>query len=292
MLLPRICKLIGRILLFPVSFVCFCVQFGHFVIPFLDFHKQAGEAGIFLSRTYDFSDEASVTLLVAVLVLIAFSKRKNETALTTTARLHAFYWAAVITWLSTGLYFIIINFFELIDAPSRWLDFFFQISNLFVAYNVFIPIIIFFPIFGYFRRRALKGLPLKQLYLLPYPYLNLAGKYATIIFMGIGMVTGLFFASNNNYHVLLTFFPLAIALWLCSKEPNETPELFKLRLQAAQLSLFIHYIAFVLVYWLVYGWDYADALGSSVVASQLIFLVVFYWMRYKATNGVPQTDTV
>lgn len=268
----------------PAFILCVNVQFGHYVIPFLDFSGLARSASIPVTQRYDYSDEAVVSLLVTALIFVAFGKRKNESTFIAKARQYAFYWSAAITWASTAVYFIAINFFELIDAPSRSLDFFFQVSNLFVVYNVLIPVIIFFPLFRYFRRKMQSEEQLKQFYLLPYSFLGIVGKCGTLLFMLLGIITGLFFTSNNNYADWMMLFPLAIALWVCAKEPHETKELFDTRLQAVQLSLFVQYILFILVYWLANGWNYADSFGFVVVSGQLIFLAIFYWMRYSTAD--------
>ncbi|TFF40179.1 hypothetical protein [Mucilaginibacter psychrotolerans] len=287
MLLPRICKIIGRILWFPALVLAAMVQLRHYVIPFLDFHKPAGRVSIFVDRGYDYSDEVTTTLFVLTLVFLAFGKRKDENALISKIRQYAFYWAASITWATTAMYFILMNFFDFI-APSRLFDLFVILGNLFIVYNFLVPIIVFFPVFWYLRSTIKHGDQLKPVYLVRSPAINILGKCATLLFMLVGIITGLFFTSNNSYPVIFTLFPLVIALWVCAKEPHEDKALFATRLNAVQLSIFVHYLLFILVYWVVYGWDYADVLGCSVVSSQLIFLVVFFWMRYKAPKMVTE----
>jgi hypothetical protein len=287
MLLPRICKIIGRILWFPAVVLAGMVHFNHYVIPFLDFRDPPGRVTVFIDRRYDYSDEVTITLLIIALVFLAFGKRKDESLLTKNLRQRALYWSVSISWASTALYFVLRNFFNFLGTSSL-ADFFVMIVDMLVSFNVLIPLVIFFPIFWYLRRTVQSAAELKQLYLLPYPLVNRIGKYATLLLMLFGILVELFLSTEVSYAAIMMFFPLALVAWICTKEFNEDSALYHKRLEAMQLSIFIQHTLFLITYWLIYGWDYADALACSVVSCQLIFLMVFYWMRYKAPKKAAQ----
>jgi hypothetical protein len=286
MLLPRIFRTFGWILLLPASVLCFKVQFGHYVIPFLNFSRHPGHVSIFesLNRRYDYSDEVTTTLLLAALVFIAFGKLKNENTFTEKIRMRAFYWSAVITWAFTALYLPITVLPKIFGIESRWLDFVYQLGALFISYNSLVPIVISIPLFWYLRRKIKLQDQLKQFYLLPHVPFNLIGKCCTLLFLLFGIVSELFPAGYNLHSEWIVLSPIVLALWTCSKEREESEALFEIRLKALQISFLVHYVLFVVIYWLVYGWDYFDALFCSIITMQLIFLVVFYWMKDKASK--------
>jgi hypothetical protein len=289
MLLPRIFRILGWILLLPALILCFRVQFEHYVIPFLNFSKHPGQVSIFegISRRYDYSDEVTTTLFVTVLLFIAFGKLKNENALTGKIRMQAFYWSAVITWAATALY-LAIGSLPFVAPKSRWLDFVAQAGAYAVLNNFLIPIVFFIPLFGFLRRRVKQGHPLKQRYLLRYMPFNPIGKGSTLLFLLLGIVSELFSTEYNIYSDIFLLLPAALVFWTCSKERMENEVLFGIRLNALQISFFLHYVLFVVTYWLVYGWDYFDALFCSIITMQLIFLIVFYWMKYKLSKQTEQ----
>jgi hypothetical protein len=278
------------VLLLPAVVLCFRVQFGHYVIPFLNFSKEPGKRSIFewVNRRYDYSDEVTTTLLLAVLVFIAFGKQKNEKALTGKIRMHAFYWSAVITWASTALYLAIASLPIVAGTKSRLLDFVSQIGAYAVLNNFLIPVVLFIPVFWLLKRRVKRGRQLKQHYLLPYMPFNLIGKGSTLLFMLFAIVSELLSTKYNIYSDISLLFPTALVFWTCSKERAENQTFFEIRLKALQISFLAHYILFILMYWLVYGLDYFDALFCSIITMQLIFLIVFYWMKNKASKLAEQ----
>jgi hypothetical protein len=293
MLLPRIFRIIGWILLLPALVLCFKVQFGHYVIPFLNFSRHPGQVSIFewINRRYDYSDEVTTTLFMAALVFIAFGKLKNENDLTGKIRMRAFYWSAVITWASTALYLPITILPKIFGIESRWLDFVYQLGGLITIYNFLVPIVISIPLFWYLKRKIKHQNQLKQFYLLSHMPFNLIGKYCTLLFLLLGIVSELFSTEFNLHSDWIVLSPIFLALWTCSKERVENEVLFDTRLKALQISFLAHYILFIVTYWLVYGWDYFDALFCSIITMQLIFLVVFYGMKYKAVKQNQMLET-
>ncbi|MBD1363560.1 hypothetical protein IDJ77_07040 [Mucilaginibacter sp. ZT4R22] len=232
----------------------------------------------------NFTDEVSTTILIAALLFIAFGKLKNESPLTGKIRMLAFYGSAIITWASTVLYLALAVLPIATDTKSRLLDFVSQAGAYFTLNNFLIPIALFIPVFWYFKRKIKQEHQLKQLYLLPYMPFNMIGKWGTLLFMLFFTVSEMFSTKYNIYSDISMLFPAALALWTCSRERVENEVLFEIRLRALQISFLAHYVLFVVLYWLVYGWDYFDALFCSIISMQLIFLVVFYWMKYKTSK--------
>jgi hypothetical protein len=286
MLLPRIFRIIGWILLLPALVLCFKVQFGHYVIPFLNFSRHPGQVSIFewINRRYDYSDEVTTTLFMAALVFIAFGKLKNENDLTGKIRMRAFYWSAVITWASTALYLPITVLPKIFGIESRWLDFVYQLGGLITIYNFLVPIVISIPLFWYLKRKIKHQNQLKQFYLLPHMPFNLIGKCCTLLFLLFGIVSELFPTEYNLHSDWIVLSPIASPFGRAQKNGKKVKRFLRSRLKALQISFLVHYILFIVIYWLVYGWDYFDALFCSIITMQLIFLVVFYWMKYKASK--------
>lgn len=284
MLLPRIFRLIGWVLLLPLAVLCAEVQFGHYVIPFLDFNTHPKPVGLFevLGMRYDYSDEATTTALIIVLLFIAFGRIKNETELTGKIRLQALYWSATITWAITALYLPTDILPKMFGIESRVLEVVFQLASAFVINSFLVPVVLFIPIFGYLKRKIKHEDQLKRVYLLPYMPFNLIGKCATMLYLFFGIVVLLFETGYSLQSDIMMLFPIALALWTCSKERTENAAIYETRLRALQISVMIHYVLVVIAYWLVYGGDFLVVLQWSISSLALIFLMVFYWMRYKA----------
>ncbi len=279
-------------LLLPALVLSAKVQFGHYVIPFLNYNGRTEHVREFANGMNNFTDEVSTTFLIIALLFVAFGKLKRENQLIGKIRMHAFYWSAVITWAATALYLAIASLPIVAGNKSRLLDFVSQIGAYAVLNNFLIPIVLFMPVFWFLKRKIKQEQQLRRLYLLPYMPFNLIGKGGTLLFMLFLIVSELFSTKYNIYSGISMLFPAVLALWTCSKERLEDEVFFEIRLKALQISFLAHYILFVVTYWLVYGWDYFDALFCSIISMQLIFLVIFYWMKNKASKPTEQISQI
>ena len=103
-LLPNRFKLIGWLIAIPCFILMFFVLHGDFAFEFLNFSRGNTDSvqilfdspTLFSIRTNNFTDELGGILLITGLLLIAFSKEKDEDERIATLRLESLLWAVLI----------------------------------------------------------------------------------------------------------------------------------------------------------------------------------------------------
>jgi uncharacterized sodium:solute symporter family permease YidK len=94
----------------------------------------------------------------------------------------------------------------------------------------------------------------------------------------------------------ISLFPLSLLIWLWSKKQNEDDFVRSVRLKAMQIAVYICYGLFMVLTWLVYGFDYLGVLYLGFLALLIIFFIVFYSQlqlqkRRKHFDGLQVSDT-
>ena len=146
---------------------------------------------------------------------------------------------------------------------------------------------IFLGRFYYLLSREKNGKSNATNYLLPNQRFNIAGKILTVLFVLLVFIVAEF--NIKTFDTLLFLILPCLLLWIGSKEKNENDQVNEIRLKAMQLSVYISYSLYFIATWLTYGWDYLMAQIVSLVAVQVIFLVIFYYLRYRASKEKLQT---
>jgi hypothetical protein len=140
----------------------------------------------------------------------------------------------------------------------------------------------------------------KELYLLSYKSYYITAKIIGTLF-GVLNLLWLEFAEIGDLLLrmpkgTLIFIALCFLIWLWSKEKNEDDFVRSIRLKAMQIAVYICYGLFMVLTWLVYGFDYLGVLYLGFLALLIIFFIVFYSRlqlekRRKHFDGLQVSDT-
>jgi len=98
LLLPHRYKLIGLLIFIPFLILGIAVYFYDFGFAFLQFQVNI-DYGIFDNNRQDLTDELALTGLIAGLLLIAFSREKQEDEFISRVRLESLQWAVFINYI-------------------------------------------------------------------------------------------------------------------------------------------------------------------------------------------------
>ncbi len=278
LLLPRYFKVIGIVLAIPGFILGGLFQISHYVIPFLNYNG-GGRHGIFTATGQNnFTDELATTLLIAGLAFIGFSKFKNENYQNGALRLKALYWAVLVN--SFLIMLLLIIFLSGLFRSPIFPGYDTAISDAVINNNLLFLLVIFIARLYYLCAKENQQ---ATIYYLPYMPFNLAGKVLTCGFV-IGVLI-LVTLTPGNIKVpdsaLYLIFPFTL-MWIASKEKKENETMESIRLKAMQISVYIVYGLLLLLTWLLYGINYWIVLTFGLVAVQLVFIVTFWIMHFKA----------
>ncbi|HVX49175.1 MAG TPA: hypothetical protein VHB48_03425 [Chitinophagaceae bacterium] len=148
MLLPNKYKLLGWCLVLPSFIMMMLYLYLDIDIPFLDYSSGKTDnlfngATLFNISTTNFTDEIAGVLLIAGLLLVAFSREKTEDERTIKLRLESLLWAVLVNSILVILAIILI-----------YGTLFLQV----MVYNICTPLIIFIARFNYVMYRERKTL--------------------------------------------------------------------------------------------------------------------------------------
>jgi hypothetical protein len=270
LLLPHYFKAIGWVLASTGIVLGLLFEFDDRYLPFLDYNGgHIGHSIIQCNGGNNFTDEVATTLAILGLLFIGFSKFKAEGQCTAILRLKALYWAVLV---NAGIVaFLMMDVFH-----------FFRSTNFAVNNNLILLLLIFIGrlYYLYFKRKEQS-----KLFYLPYRPFSLMGKATSVIFM-IGLITASVFDLKVLGPDYLPFLTLpCILLWIWSKEKNEREEIEVIRLKAMELSIFINCFLFIVLTWAVYGFSYLMVQFVALISVQLVFLIIFYSLIFKATKS-------
>ncbi|MBN8855245.1 MAG: hypothetical protein BGO55_24430 [Sphingobacteriales bacterium 50-39] len=149
-LFPHKYRLVGWVLTIPSFILMLLVLHADFRLSFLEYGRKGkfqfdGESFLFNIHRHNFTDEVGSLLLITGLLMIAFSREKEEDERTVKLRLESLLWAVYVN--SAWMMFSIIFFYDTLFA------------NI-MTYNICTPLILFIARFNfvmYKERRTLKN---------------------------------------------------------------------------------------------------------------------------------------
>jgi hypothetical protein len=272
LLLPHYFKIIGFISAATGIIIGALFEFDDRYLPFLDYNSgHQSHPLVGLGGGNNFTDEVATTLAILGLMFIGFSKFKWENRQTIVLRFKALYWAALV---NAGLTVVLmLNFIGFSHSTGFAFN-----NNLILLLLIFIGRLYYL----WFKRKNQTNL-----FYLPYLPFNLVGKIISIIFMiGLFIIIGFDLKIGPEY---LPFFILpCLLLWIWSKEKTEDADVEIIRLKAMWLSVLINCVVFVMLTWTIYGFDYLTVQFAALISVQLVFVIIFYAMIYKASKSNDQ----
>jgi hypothetical protein len=238
------------------------------------------KAVLFLPMYENFTNELALALIVAGLVLVAFSRQKREDELTAKIRLNALYWSILINYACYMLLFVtaLVNTVLQTAALQAIIDY--MTNNLnFLVYNLFTPLVIFIARFYYLIYKSGDEYDIKPVRFLPNKPFRIIGVLATAgMLAAIAMLQ---IVNDDDGTDLLYILPAAMLVWVYSKERQEDEYISSIRLHAMQIAVYVNYIILLLANVFVYGPAFIYVLLFNLATIPAIFLLVFNYRLYK-----------
>jgi len=282
-LFPAWAKYLGTILAVPGLILGYLVVYQNYSITGLQLRLRSTST-LFLSAREDFTDEVALTLVIAGLLLVAFSRIKKEDELTAKIRLNSLYWAILVNYIIyiclallgfAGYLLKSPSFSKLIDGLTNNLEY--------TVYNFFVPLVIFIGRFYYLLYRNKNEFDIKPVHYLPYKPYRQIGKWMSIVIMVV-VAANEAFNWGNALSNLFWLLPLTLLLWIFSTEKTEDEYINATRLDAMQVAVYVNYTVLLLSNWTVYGLGFIYVQLVNLVTIPLIFILWFNYMVHSISS--------
>jgi cbb3-type cytochrome oxidase subunit 3 len=284
LLFPYRFKLLGWLLALPGFVLGYLVVYNGYEIPHFGL-KLRETTSLFLPEFENFTNELALILVVTGLIFIAFSKQKKEDELTARIRLNALYWAILVNYLLYTLYLVVVvatNEFDM-KAVQNGLDAFLE-GYTFMTYNLFTPLVIFTARFYYLLYKRKDEYVIKPIrFLANRPY-RILGQILTLV---IGVFVAIQSVRERDITWVFYMLPLAMLVWVFSKEKREDEYINAIRLDAMQIAVYANYLILLVADFVFYSTDFLLIMVFNLATIPAIFLMVFHYRLYK----IRQTDT-
>lgn len=283
-LFPAFFRIIGCLMALPGFVLGYFVVYQNFEMTGFGFRMRA-TSSIGLPAVENFTNELALTLVIAGLMFIAFSKVKNEDEMTGKIRLNALYWAIPVNYIWYAFFIILTIVNTVIKSPAinTLLDPFSD-HEAYLVYNFFVPMLIFIARFYYLLNRNAAGKPLGDIRLLKYKPFNALGKWLSYIIVLLIAASQLFIHSET-LDGMYWFLPLTLMVWVYSKEKVEDEYINHLRLDALQIAVYANYAILLLSNFTVYGFGFLFIQLLNLATIPLIFVIRFQYRLYRLRRG-------
>lgn len=277
-LFPYRFKLIGWLLALPGFVLGYLVVYNDYKIPGFGLQLRA-TSQLFLPAYENFTNELALTLVVAGLIFIAFSKQKIEDELTANIRLNALYWAILVNYLLYALFLsavVAINEFDM-RALANGIDAFLG-GYTFMTYNLFTPLVIFATRFYYLLYKRNDEYVIKPTRFLANKPYRIIGQLLTFVFAVLVIIQ---VAKVKDITWVFYILPLVMLIWVFSKEKQEDEYINAIRLDAMQIAVYANYFILLVANFTFYSTDFLLIMVFNLATIPTIFLIVFHYRLYK-----------
>lgn len=279
-LFPAFFRIIGCIMALPGFVLGYLVVYQDFEMPGLRLHIRK-ESTLLLPAYENFTNELALTLVIAGLMFIAFSKVKKEDEMTGRLRLNALYWAIPVNYLWYGAFIImsVINL-GLKSAAIKTILQLFNDRGEYLVFNFFVPLLIFIARFYYLLYRNQSGHPIPAIRLLRYSPFNAIGKLLSLVII-LMVIISQTLVQSEFLEGMFWFLPLTLMLWVCAKEKMEDEYINYLRLDALQIAVYVNYAILLITNFTYYGFGFLMIQIFNLATIPLIFVILFQYRLYR-----------
>ncbi|GAB3932956.1 hypothetical protein [Mucilaginibacter myungsuensis] len=277
-LFPSIFRILGILMAIPGFILGYLVVFKEYKIPDFVLHLR-DHASLDRAEYENFTNELALALVVVGLVFIAFSKVKREDELTARIRLNALYWAILTNYIIYAIWFLMSGSAELF----HWEMMSSALSGPlhFSLNNFFLPLSIFIGRFYFLLNKSKNEYVEAPVHFLPNRPYGLIGKALTLILL-LPAIYALFdFFGANWLDAVYYFLPLAMLLWIYSKERVEDEYINSIKLSSMQIAIYVNYVVLLLANFFCYGILFLLVQQLNLITIPLIFLIRFQYLLYK-----------
>jgi hypothetical protein len=280
MLFPRYFKIIGLFLAIPSLVLGLMFQSANYVIPFLNYNGGRRNHIFAPAGQNNMTDELVTTALILGLLLIGFSKQKNESPVIQNLRLKALFWAVLAQGFLISILLLIFN--SGIFKFSFINKYYSTVLNLILNNNLFALLIIFLFRFYYLFYAGKKE---SKPYYISFRPLILAARIIAIILFIYDLLASLNILVIKQLDKAIFFLLPAILVWVLSGEKTEGLNTENIRLKAMLISVAFNYCMFITLTWIIYGLNYLAVSYISIASVPLIFIPVFYWLKFRGKQS-------
>lgn len=230
--------------------------------------------GIFTPAFENFTNELAILLVIAGLLLIAFSKSRKEDELNARLRLNALYWGVMTYYL---FYFVGLVFsMSIAEIPF--------IGDHASELNLFTPLVIFIGRFYYLKYFKKESYLISEPRFLPHLPFKPVGVVLSLVCL---VLTFVFFFSLDdekwdpvkqvNYLGLV----IGLLLWAFSQHKKEDEMLMQQRLESLQLAVYINYGLLLVANVLLYSFSFLYFMLFAQFSLLLYFVLRMEYVNYK-----------
>ena len=116
LLIPSKFKLIGLVILIPSLLLGIWWRFFEFEIATLTIKSSQGDVSIFKDHQINFTDEVALVGIITGLLLIAFSREKQEDEFINRIRLESLQWAVLVNYVLLIIAAMLVHGWSFIDV--------------------------------------------------------------------------------------------------------------------------------------------------------------------------------
>lgn len=269
-LFPNYLRPVGLALFLPGLILGIAYLYFNYEIP--GFTLQIREhSSLLQDKNENFTNELALFLITTGLLLMAFSREKDEDELLLKIRLNALYWAILINGIISLLLTIAFMISEML-TKSNWVE-----SGLgqLGYYNLFTPLIIFIIRYQYLIHRNEDIYIIKPLYYLPEKPYRILGIICSFPLIGISLYTLYEFWVPDYLACLSYLTPLPLLIWAYSRKADEDEFMAVLRLRAMQLAIYIYYALLLIANLFLYSLLFLYFINLSPVIILISFIIAF-----------------
>jgi hypothetical protein len=293
-LLPHQMRPLGWILALPGCVLGYLAAYKDFKIPHFGINYWPRNVNYHGPVYQDLTNTLALTLIIAGLFFVAFSREKKEDELTARMRYNALYWAVLINYLIYLVWLIATLAIGLLKLDMDPLGSMANVLGMSI-YNLFTPLLIFIARYAYLRYSSAGEYKPGKVFYLPEKPFKLIGKAISVplvvivffAFFGSLFFKGADFEPKDWLTVMLLFLPLTLMIWGYSKRSNEDEFISTLRLESMQLAVYINYSVLLLANFFFYFTDFMVLMFLNLGTIALFFVLRFNYIlrRYNMQTG-------
>lgn len=282
--------------LFPTwgSWVGYLLAVPGFILGYLNIFKNYQIAGfglrlrekdkLFLPAVENFTNELAIFLVIIGLLLIAFSRSRQEDELNAKLRLNSLYWGVMAYYL---IYFAWLCANVAIGEIPFVGD---HISEL----NLFTPLLIFIARFYYLKYVKKESYRAGNPRFLPHMPFKPIGVVLALLCLAalIAMAVAENLLERNDSLIQLLYIGLMIGLllWAFSKNKMEDEMTMQQRLESLQLAVYMNYGIVLLATLLIYSLGFSFFLMYAQFSLLLYFVLRMEYVNFKNNRLLKATD--
>lgn len=235
--------------------------------------------GIFTPAFENFTNELAIFLVIVGLLLIAFSKSKQEDELNAKLRLNALYWGVMAYYL---LYFVGLVFSMSVGEIPFIGD---HASEL----NLFTPLVIFIGRFYYLKYFKKESYLISKPYFLPHVPFKPIGVALSLVCLVLTLILILNLDDDKwdpIKRVVYLGLVVGLLLWAFSKNKKEDEMLMQQRLESLQLAVYLNYGLLLVANVLLYSFSFLYFMLFAQISLLLYFVLRMEYVNYKNNRSL------